>query len=128
MNGIIALIQGVLLRVVLTTVLVASTLFLSAFFSSGNSFQAHAEALTPEASSYQVGGDVDDKAQNIGEDAANTTKNKIEGAADNIREKLNLDQPIYPGTKKVIKQVQDRAEQRVKGEPSEEDAPRGQRS
>ncbi len=67
------------------------------------------------------------KAQKAGEDVSNTVQDKLENAGDDIREKLNLDQPIYPGTKRFLGDVQDRAEQRVKGQqPNAQDAPRGQ--
>jgi hypothetical protein len=46
---------------------------------------------------------------------ARETKEKAEGILDTIKEKLNLDQPIYPGTKEFINDVQEQAEETVKG-------------
>jgi hypothetical protein len=39
----------------------------------------------------------------------------LKGAADNVREKLNLDQPIYPGTKEFINDVKEKVEDTVEG-------------
>ncbi|NJL36995.1 MAG: hypothetical protein HC840_02960 [Leptolyngbyaceae cyanobacterium RM2_2_4] len=39
----------------------------------------------------------------------------LKGVADNVREKLNLDQPIYPGTKEFIDDVKNKVEETVEG-------------
>lgn len=39
----------------------------------------------------------------------------LKGAADNVREKLNLDQPIYPGTKEFIGDVKEKVQDTVEG-------------
>jgi predicted PurR-regulated permease PerM len=119
MNQVISRLQSVLLRVILTSFLVVSAFFLSAFLGYGNSVQAQADPLTPEATSYQVdqtdAETFKDQAQDQGNGLIKNTQNKLESAADNIREKLNLDQPIYPGTKEFLNDVQDKAEDTVKG-------------
>lgn len=43
------------------------------------------------------------------------TQEGLKGVADNVREKLNLDQPIYPGTKEFINDVKDKVEDTVEG-------------
>ncbi|MEG3851263.1 hypothetical protein QT971_31680 [Microcoleus sp. herbarium19] len=64
---------------------------------SGNKMQAIAKPLTPEAESYEVARPDRQPTSEIEKDT--------KGAVDNIREKLNLDQPIAPSTKKFIESV-----------------------
>lgn len=117
MNQLISWLQSVLVRVIVTSFLVGSTLLLSAVLGYGNSFQAQADPLTPEATSYQVdrtdAETFKDQAQDQGNDLIKNSQNKLESAADNIREKLNLDQPIYPPTKEFLNTVQDSAKEAV---------------
>ncbi|MGB7894558.1 MAG: hypothetical protein WCF82_22025 [Microcoleus sp.] len=74
-------------------------IFSSELEFSGNKMQANATHLTPEATSYEV----------ARPDRQPTTDIEKGGndAVDNIREKLNLDQPIAPSTKKFIESVKD---------------------
>jgi gas vesicle protein len=168
MNRLISWLQHFVVRATLTLSLVGIALFSSAALGYGNSFQARAEAYTPEAAQYQVNSndspfqDSDREKVNqlfqenkqpqtasqttkeIGENLtkpAKTAKEKLEGAADdiqekagdayseqrnkpkfdiedvaeNIKEKLNLDQPIYPGTKEFLNDVQDKVEETLPG-------------
>lgn len=115
------------LRYIVTSFLVVLTFFVStAFDISGNQLQAQAEPITPEATKYKVdntanqlrndtenvkrdaqnatkdlASDTKQAAKNVKENTQNTGKNLIE----NIREKLNLDEPIDPGTKQAFKQI-----------------------
>ncbi|HEY9610412.1 hypothetical protein [Allocoleopsis sp.] len=125
MNRILSGLQNTFVRIILTLSLVAIAFLLSAVFGYGNSFQAQAEPLTPEATQYQVNSKdspfreneqekvnllfqenkqpqtASKSTQEIGEaisKPAKTVKQNIESAAGNVREKLNLDQPLYPGT------------------------------
>lgn len=134
MNRLISWLQNVLVRVVLTLSLVGVALLLSATLSNSPSLQAQAEPLTPEATKYKVNSQESpfrendqEKVNEIFKDnknpqpASETTKqigenlNKpqkalkqnLENVADNVREKLNLDQPLYPGTKEVLKDAAD---------------------
>ncbi|MEG4067321.1 hypothetical protein QUA42_08190 [Microcoleus sp. Pol11C2] len=72
-------------------------IFSSELELSGNKMQAIATPLTPEAKSYDV----------ARPDRPVTTDIEKGGndAVDNIREKLNLDQPIAPSTKRFIESV-----------------------
>jgi hypothetical protein len=54
MNRLISWLQSVFVRVILTLSLVGIAFLLSAAVGYGNSFQAQAEPLTPEATQYQV--------------------------------------------------------------------------
>ncbi|HEY9607311.1 MAG TPA: hypothetical protein V6C85_37240 [Allocoleopsis sp.] len=134
MNRIISWLQNVLVRVVLTLSLVSIALLLNATLSNDSFLQAHAEPLTPEAIKYKVNSqdspfrDNDQETVNeifkdnknpqptsettkqIGENLSKpqkSVKRNLENVADNVREKLNLDQPLYPGTKKVLEDVGD---------------------
>ena len=69
-------------------------IFSSELEFSGNKMQAIATPLTPEATSYEV-------ARPDRQPTSDTEKD-TSGVLDNIREKLNLDQPIAPSTKKLI--------------------------
>lgn len=76
---------------------------------------ASAKPATPEAAEYDVQGETYDLE--IRSDRSNApvgspdlnreVQSNIQGAIENVREKLNLDQPLYPGTKEVIEDVQE---------------------
>ncbi|MEG4626247.1 hypothetical protein Q5691_18410 [Microcoleus sp. w1-18aA5] len=87
------------LRVGIIFALGIALIFSSELELSGNKMQAIATSLTPEAKSYEV----------ARPDRPPTTDIEKGGndAVDNIREKLNLDQPIAPSTKKFIESVKD---------------------
>ena len=54
MNRVISWLQNLLMRVILTLSLVGIAFLISPALGYDNSFQAQAEALTPEATQYQV--------------------------------------------------------------------------
>jgi hypothetical protein len=91
---------------ILTVFLVSCAFFIgTAFDQYGNSLLAQAEPVTPEATQYQV-----DKPQNpvnnvkdAAQQASKSSQDKGKNFLENIREKLNLDEPLDPGTKEVIK-------------------------
>jgi len=125
MNRVISWLQSIRLRQIITVFLVGLTFFIStAFDKYGNELQAQAEPVTPEATNYKL--DKTDtqlriNAENVKEKAQDTAKNAKESTQDagknlfqNIREKLNLDEPIDPGTKQVIKQIEETASEVVK--------------
>lgn len=58
---------------------------------------------------------VKDKAASAYEEQRNKPKSDATDVFENIKEKLNLDEPIYPGTKEFINDVEDKAEETVKG-------------
>lgn len=74
-------------------------IFSSELEFSGNKMQAIATPLTPEAKSYEVARPAPQQTSDTEKDA--------KGVLENIREKLNLDQPIAPSTKNFIKSVKD---------------------
>ena len=74
-------------------------IFSSELELSGNKMQAFATPLTPETKSYEI-------ARPARQPTSDTEKDAT-GVLDNIREKLNLDQPIAPSTKRFIESVKD---------------------
>jgi hypothetical protein len=137
MNRVISWLPNVFVRVILTLSIVGIAFLLSATLDYGNSFQAQAEPLTPETTKYQVNSNESpfrendqekvnalfnenkqpqtssESTQELGETLSkpqNNIKGTLEKAAENVREKLNLDQPIYPGTKEFLNDVQDKAQ------------------
>jgi len=104
MNQVISWLQSVRLRRVLTAFLVALTFIVGTTFDHyGNELQAQAEPVTPEAVDYKV--DRTDTKKNL--------QDKDKNLLENIREKLNLDEPIDPGTKQTFEQIQDNASKAV---------------
>ncbi len=129
MERVISWLQNALVRPVITVSLVGIAFLFSVAFSNGSSFQAQAEPYTPEATQYQVDSSdspfqekdkdslnrmfqetkqpqtASETTQKLGEDLSKsqkTIKQNIESAADTVRDKLNLDQPLYPGTKEDL--------------------------
>jgi hypothetical protein len=134
MNRAISWLQNVLVRVLLTLSLVAIAFLFSAALGDSNSLQAKAEPMTPETTQYQVNSNdspfredeqekvnqifkenknpqtASETTEKIGENLSKSQKSikqNLESAGDTIREKLNLDQPLYPGTKEVLNDAAD---------------------
>jgi len=72
-------------------------IFSSELEFSGTKMQAIAKPLTPEAEYYDVARPDRPLTTDVEKEASD--------AVDNIREKLNFDQPIAPSTKKFIESV-----------------------
>ena len=136
MKRVSSLLENMRLRQIVTVFLVVLTFLVStAFDIHGNQLQAQAEPLTPEATDYKV-----ESAESKLEMKAERTKENAEKSAkllaeegkqvkdraaesaqesgknifDSIREKLNLDEPIYPGTKEAAEELKEAAEEVVK--------------
>ena len=115
MNRFTSWLQSIRVRFILTIFLVGLAFLFEGY---GNQFQALAsEPLTPEATSYQV--DRTDivhgknKVEDEGSKLVDNSQNKIKGIADNVREKLNLDEPLPASTKKFLNQVEDKVDDAV---------------
>lgn len=136
MKRVSSLLENMRLRQIVTVFLVVLTFLVStAFDIHGNQLQAQAESVTPEATDYKV-----ESAESKLEMKAERTKENAEKSAkllaeegkqvkdraaesaqesgknifDSIREKLNLDEPIDPGTKEAAEQLKETAEEVVK--------------
>lgn len=109
MNKLISWLQNIRLRQIITVFLVGITVFVIQAFGSTNVLQAQAETVTPEASSYQV-----DRTATKAVKSDNGLVEKIKETAETVREKLNLDEPIDPGTKDFLNSTEERIEEVVK--------------
>ncbi|MFE1746113.1 hypothetical protein [Coleofasciculus sp. H7-2] len=118
MNQVISFLQGIRLRQIATVFLVSTAFFVIQAFGYGTPLQALANntTLTPETNSYQVkgaDGSVNARAETLKDQTEDTGSNlleKIGAAAENVKEKLNLDEPTPPSTKKFFNQVQDKTD------------------
>jgi len=109
MKQVNSLLQNLSLRKILTVFLVGVTVFVIQAFGFNNASPALAEAVTPEATSYQV-----ERVETKNIKSDNGLIEKVKEAADNVREKLNLDEPIDPGTKDFLNSAQEKVEDVVK--------------
>jgi hypothetical protein len=106
MNRIISWLPNFNLHKILTVFLVGIAFLVMQAFSYGNQLQAQAKPLTPEASAYEVDKSDTELIKNDN-DLVGESQRNLKDTADNVREKLNLDQPIYPGTKEFLNDVQE---------------------
>lgn len=129
MNRMISWLQSNKLRQILTVFLIALTFLIStAFDIHGDQLQAQAEPVTPEATKYKVDSaqsQANIKAERVQEDAEKSAKlladegkqvrdrateysqEKGKNLFDTVKEKLNLDEPIDPGTKQAAEQLKE---------------------
>lgn len=127
MKRLISRLQNIQLRQILIVLLVTITFLVStAFDIHGNQLQAQAEPVTPEATKYKVESQAETKVERIKENAeksaklladegkqvtnraAESAKDPNKNIFDAVKEKLNLDEPIDPGTKKAVRQLEDK--------------------
>jgi hypothetical protein len=110
MNRVITWLQKTHLHQMGITLLVGVAWLVSLVVWQSN-LLAQAAPMTPETT-YQVGQPIDqsrvrsDQADQTQSQPNGGTTTSIQNAADNIREKLNLDQPLPESTKDFFKQVQ----------------------
>lgn len=77
------------------------TLFFGQIINPGNSLLAQSSSITPEGDYYQVA------PEYAGKGPVNSVKETVKNATENIVEKLNLNEPLPPETKKFLNQVED---------------------
>lgn len=68
-------------------------------------------ALEPQQSARRA----QENAASAGKNQFAKTKEKTGNTLDNLREKLNLDEPLYPGTKKALNDAESTAKEAAKG-------------
>ena len=85
------------LRRIMPMVLVGALLFVSA----NNGLLAANQPLRPDPTSV--------KLRNV--ETNDQARNQPEGFVDNIRQKLNLDEPLYPPTKELLDSAKDTTQQ-----------------
>jgi predicted PurR-regulated permease PerM len=118
MNQVISFLQSIRLRQIATVFLVSTAFFVIQAFGYGTSVQALANntTLTPETNAYQVpgsNGSINARTETLTDQTEDTGSNlleKIGEAAENVKEKLNLDEPTPPSTKKFFNQIHDKAD------------------
>lgn len=103
MNRLTSWLQNFLVRVVLTTLLVGI-----AVLGFGNQLTAQAVPFSAEAATYQGNRtDTDNELSKTGNQQVDNPRQNLKDTADNIREKLNLDEPIPQSTKDFFNSVQE---------------------
>lgn len=125
--------QSIKLKQIITVFLIGLTFLIgSGFDLHGNSLLAQAEPITPEATQYKVDSNESEaeiKANRIKDNAEKSAKllkdeginiknraaeDKGKNIFETVKDKLNLDEPIDPGTKKAGEQLIEAAEDVVK--------------
>lgn len=132
MKRVINWLQSIKLQQIITMFMVVAAIFFSTVDIHGNQLQAQAEPVTPEATEYNANGvknNAEIKAERIKEDAEKSAKlladegKQVKNRAaetegknifETVKEKLNLDEPIDPGTKLAGEQLKEAAEDVVK--------------
>jgi hypothetical protein len=115
MNRIFSSLQNIILRQIIVVFLVGFTFFgFQAFNSSDTILLAEAQVqrtvTTPEGTYYK--GTPDNQGIRNDNQVDNAQKN-LKQRADNVREKLNLDQPTPEGTKEFLDSAQTKVEKAV---------------
>ncbi|HEY9810071.1 MAG TPA: hypothetical protein V6D13_12150 [Halomicronema sp.] len=109
MNRLIFWLQNSQFRAVVTASIIAFSFLIASVFGY-NPLEAGA-ATTPEASHYQV----DHSTTKIPSPNIPEISNQqpLKDTANNVREKLNLDQPIAPETKRFINSIEENIQKSV---------------
>jgi hypothetical protein len=111
MKNFFSQLQNTLLRQIVMVVLIVSTFF--GFISYGNTIPvAQADVKTPEGTYYK--GIPDGNASISNDQQVRNAQSGLKGAADNIREKLNLDEPVPQSTKEFLRNTERRTEKAVR--------------
>lgn len=123
MNQVISWLHSVVVRVIFITVIVGFALLMNVALGFGNPLQAQAmPLLTVDTSSYRV--DPDDRQQrptntktelNNNPDLIENSREKLKDTADNLRDKLNPDEPLPDSTQKFVNKFQEKAKQVTQG-------------
>ncbi|MCT7952483.1 hypothetical protein NG798_22060 [Ancylothrix sp. C2] len=109
MNRLFSWLQNSQFRALVTASLIAVTFLIASVFGY-NPLEATA-LTTPEATQYQVDHSTTKiPTPNIPEI---TSKPPLKETANNVREKLNLDQPIAPETKEFIHSIEESIQETV---------------
>ncbi|MCG6133449.1 MAG: hypothetical protein MET45_02075 [Nostoc sp. LLA-1] len=111
MKNFFSQLQNTLLRQIVMVVLIVSTFF--GFISYGNTIAvAQADVKTPEGIYYK--GTPDGNASINNDQQVRNAQSGLKNTADNIREKLNLDEPVPQSTKEFLRNTERRTEKAVR--------------
>jgi uncharacterized membrane protein len=119
MNPLILRLQTIQVRLLLTIFSVVTALLISTAIDYGNALAAQAKSLTPEATAYQVASTRDENAQEQdglpNKKLIEKSQQQLKSRADDVREKLNLEQPSYSTKKDFFETAQDKVKEAVAG-------------
>ncbi|MBV9389724.1 MAG: hypothetical protein JOZ78_25155 [Chroococcidiopsidaceae cyanobacterium CP_BM_ER_R8_30] len=115
MNRVISWLNSIRLRQLITVLLVSLTVFVgTAFDLHGNPLQAQAQKVSASTKAERIREDAEKSAKLLAKEgiqvknqAAGSTQEASKNPVNNIRAKLNLDEPIDPGTKQVGEEIKD---------------------
>lgn len=111
MNRLFSWIQNILLRQILVVFLVASTFFVGQFFFYGTAMFAQANTVETPEGTYYKGTPNNEGIRN--DNQVRNAQNRLKNTADNVREKLNLDEDTPKSTKEFGKFVQRKIDKTV---------------
>jgi ABC-type dipeptide/oligopeptide/nickel transport system permease component len=109
MNKVISWMKNLLLRQVITVFVMGITLFALPNLNYSGVLQA--QVMTPEDYSDMVYSN--NQANVSNNNPLENLKEGLKETADNVREKLNLDEPIPESTKEFLNSVQEKVEETV---------------
>ncbi|MBD2344677.1 hypothetical protein [Anabaena subtropica] len=104
MNRLISWIQNILLRQILVVFLVAATFFVGQSLIYGTAMIAQANTVQTPEGTYYKGTPNNEGIRN--DNQVRNAQNRLRNTADNVREKLNLDEETPRATKEFGKSVQ----------------------
>ncbi|WP_414544612.1 hypothetical protein [Nostoc sp. CCY0012] len=103
--------KNIVLRQVFIVLLIVTSFF--GFISYGNTIAvAQADTVTPEGVYYK--GTPDGNASIRNDQQVQNAQSGLKNTADNIREKLNLDEPVPQSTKEFLRNTERRTEKAVR--------------
>ena len=112
MNHLSSWMKNILRQTVIVFLIGLTFLGVQAFSYGNAMLVAQAETVkTPEGIYYKG---TPDESEIRNDQQLHNVQNNLKGAADNIREKLNLDEPVPQSTKKFLKSTERKVEREVK--------------
>lgn len=96
------------LRKFIVISLATITLFFGQIFNSGDLLIAQSTSITPEGDYYQVA------PEYSGKGTVDSVKQTVKNATENVVEKLNLNEPLPPSTKKFLNQIENSVDNSAK--------------
>ncbi|MFN6495940.1 MAG: hypothetical protein RMX65_002680 [Nostoc sp. DedQUE01] len=109
MNQLISWLKNIRIRQMIVVFLVGFMFLFGQAFSYGN--VAQADVITPEGTYYK--GVPDGQGDIRNDNQIRNTQNKLKNAADNVREKLNLDEKTPRATKEFFDSTKNKAADRT---------------
>jgi hypothetical protein len=111
MNRFLQNLQRVILRLLVIFFVTFTFLGFSAFDSGNAMLLAQADTVTTPEGVYYKG--TPDRAAVRNDQQLENSQRQLKGAADNIREKLNLDEPVPESTREFLEDVRTNVERSI---------------